>query len=192
MRPNRTSRRTYVAATVTAVAMVSGCTGIRDALSEQKLRRQTDLTGRSDRPFVENQPAFEAAPAAESWLVTDPEWMETNIRWKQVEGVKLSLRRMQENIDAETFLTVSAGALPYKYGLGGFGDSYLEEETMHLNTRVEKTTVDGQNESNDPSYTYDYWFILWRLLNDAKRPTEMDFNFRLGELSGDTATETTE
>lgn len=185
MRPNKTFRRTFLAAAATAVATASGCTGIKDGLSGRKVRRQTDLTGQSDREYLENQPTFESAPAAESWLVTDPGWMETNIRWEQLDGEKSRLRQIQGNIDSGTFLTVSVGALPYRYGLGGFGDSYIEGRTIQLNTKVKKTIIGGQGDQSDPAYAYDYWFILWRLLNNTKQPTEMDFNFRLGELSTD-------
>ncbi|WP_229110739.1 hypothetical protein [Halapricum desulfuricans] len=186
------SRRAVIAMGVTTAAGLAGCATISSMLERRKARVQTSNGGGSQSRYIKGQPTFEATPAAEGWLVTDPEWMEDNIRWDHLEGEELSLRRIQGNLNAETFLTVFVGALPFGYGLGDYRDAHLENRTIHVYAEATETSVGGVDDPNDPEYTYDYSFILWRLLDDAKPPTEMDFNFRLGALSADTATETAE
>lgn len=189
----RTDRRAFVGVVATSITTVSGCSEIRDVLVRRKARAQTKLGGTSQQRYIEGQQAFESVPAVDSWLVTDPEWMETNIRWEQLEGEEMSLRRIQRNFDPETlFLTVFVGALPFGYRLGSDRDSHIDNRTIHVYAKATETSVGGQDDPNDPEYTYDYSFILWRLLDDTKQPTEMDFNFRVGELGTDNRTETTE
>lgn len=170
---------------VTAVAGLAGCATIRGMLEGRKARVQTSYGGASQSQHIKGQPTFASAPAAEGWLVTDPKWMEDNIRWDHLESEDLSLRRIQDNLNAETFLTVFVGALPNGYALEDYRDAHLDGRTIHVYAEPSKTS---DLPPSSPEYTYDYSVILWRLLDDAKPPTEMDFNFRLGALSADTAT----
>jgi|GEM_PF-6400842 len=179
------SRRAVMAMGVTAVAGLAGCATISDILEGRKARVQTSNGGGSQSRYIKGQPTFEVAPAADGWLVTDPEWMNDNVRWEHVGGRKMSLRRIQGNLNSETFLTVFAGALPNGYALEDYRDAHLDGRTIHVYAEPSKTS---DLPPSSPEYTYDYSFILWRLLDDAKPPTEMDFNFRLGALSADTAT----
>lgn len=153
---------------------------------------QTSFGGTSRPQYIEDQPTFESAPTANGWLVTDPNWLEENIRWEQLKGEKTRLRRIQGNLDSETFLTVFVGALPFGYGLGDYRDAHIDNRTIHVYAEATETSVGGIDDPSDPEYTYDYSFILWRLLEDTKPPTEMDFNFRLGALNEETSTETAE
>jgi len=181
-------RRSFGAIVAASLGTVSGCSTVTSLLTGQKARVQTSHGGGSQSRYIKGQPTFEAAPAADGWLVTDPEWMNDNVRWEHVGGEKMSLRRIQDNLNGETFLTVFVGALPFGYGLGDYRDAHIENRTIHVYAEATETSVGGIDDPNDPEYTYDYSFILWRLLNDAKPPTEMDFNFRLGALSADTST----
>jgi len=104
----------------------------------------------------------------------------------------MSLQRIQGNLNAETFLTVFVGVLPFGYQLEDYRDSHIENRTIHVYAEATETSVGGFDDPNDPEYIYDYSFILWRLLDNAKPPTEMDFDFRLGPLSEETAVETGE
>lgn len=166
-------RRTVLGAAATSFAAFSGCSAIRNLVSGRKIRVQTDLSTRSSYPYLEDQPTLETVPAADGWLVTDPEWMDSNIRWDHLRGEDMSLRRIQGNIDAELFLTVFVGALPYRYGLGGFSNHTLDGRTIHFDLKPTQVISGGHGHPDDPEYRLDYRFILWRLLNDTKRPTEM-------------------
>ena len=179
------NRRAVIGTAATSLAALSGCSAIRNILDGRKIRVQTDLSTRSGHPYLEDQSTLEAAPAADGWLVTDPEWMDTNIRWDHLRGEEMSLRRIQGNIDTELFLTIFVGALPYRYGLGGFSDYTIENQTIHFDLKPTQVIEGGRGHPDDPEYRLDYRFILWRLLNDTKRPTEMtlDANFEALETT---------
>lgn len=181
-------RRAFIAGVTASLPAIAGCAGVSGLASKPLARVQTDLSYRSlEQTYVEGQPTIDSAPAAEAWLATDPEWIETNVRWEHLtDAERTSLRRLQRNFDPErNFFTAVVGALPSEYGLGKYRDERFDDRTMHVYAKATKTSVGGGTDPDpgEPAYAYDYTFLLWDLRDGAKPPTELDFDFRAGEVT---------
>lgn len=182
----RMKRRAFVGAAATSLVAVSGCTYISNVINGRKMRNQINVITAKREGLIKGQPTFESAPTAEAWLVTDPEWMDTNINWEILTVQKSWLRHVQNNLNSETFVTAFVGVLPAPYEFRGYGDPYIKNRTVHISPKAENV---GYPDSPD---RYRYEFVLWRLLRHTKQPTEMEFNPDFGDLSPSNQTEASE
>ncbi|WP_275738224.1 hypothetical protein [Halorhabdus sp. SVX81] len=138
---------------------------------------------------MKGQPTLDAAPAADAWLATDPDWIERNVRWANLTGHEQdSMRQLQQRFEpGEYFFTAIVGALPSDYGLGKYRDVRIDEQTIHVYANGAKMSIGGGSDPDpgETEYTYDYTFTLWKLRDNLSAPTDIDFNFRRGELPTD-------
>jgi len=189
-RQNGTSRRRFLGVVATALGSTAGCAEISHLLGEPRARARTNLSWRAFEPYVKGQPTLDAVPAADGWLATDPDWIERNVKWPNLTGHEQnSMRQLQQRFEpGEYFFTAIVGALPFDYALGKYRDVRIDGQAIHVYAKGASTSPDGNSDPDpsEPESIYDYTFTLWKLRDNLSAPTDIDFNFRRGELPTDT------
>lgn len=184
------TRRSFAGVLTSLLVSASGCATVQRMIGEKaRIVHSLDLT--SQQRYVDGQPTFQSVPAAEGWLVNDPAWFDENIRWNDIGGDKDNIRRQIQDrldLDKQLFATVIASANLFGYELTDYRNPKIEDGTIQFYVKPGCVGCDNQGPPDEPKYSYDYTFILWKRHDGTEPLTDLVLNYKGGELDmGDAA-----